>query len=122
MLMMKSLPKPILRKIFETGEKQMDIWTLMTIFVLACFVGYFVVWGVTPALHSPLMSVSNAISGIVIIGALTLAGAENMDESKIFALLAVFLAAVNIFGGFVVSQRMLMMFKKKTSSAQKENK
>ncbi len=100
----------------------MDIWTLMTIFVLACFVGYFVVWGVTPALHSPLMSVSNAISGIVIIGALTLAGAENMDESKIFALLAVFLAAVNIFGGFVVSQRMLMMFKKKTSATQKENK
>ena len=90
-----------------------DIWTLLTILTLACFVGYFVVWGVTPALHSPLMSVSNAISGIVIIGALAIAGEEYLSLSKILGILAVFFAAINIFGGFAVSQRMLMMFKKK---------
>ena len=90
-----------------------DIWTLLTILTLACFVGYFVVWGVTPALHSPLMSVSNAISGIVIIGALITAGTAEMNLSKIFGLIAVVLAGVNIFGGFAVSQRMLLMFKKK---------
>lgn len=91
----------------------MDIWTLLTIFMLACFIGYFVVWGVTPALHSPLMSVSNAISGIVIIGALITAGVETINTSKLLSLVAVFLAALNIFGGFTVSQRMLNMFKKK---------
>ncbi len=92
----------------------MDIWTLLTILMLACFVGYFVVWGVTPALHSPLMSVSNAISGIVILGALITAGINEMNSSKIMGLIAVFLAAVNIFGGFAVSHRMLLMFRKKT--------
>ncbi len=97
----------------------MDFWILMTVFVLAAFVGYFVVWGVTPALHSPLMSVSNAISGIVIIGALITAGISEMNAAKIWGLGAVVLAAINIFGGFAVSQRMLMMFKKK---AQKEKK
>lgn len=91
----------------------MDIWMLLTVFTLACFVGYFVVWGVTPALHSPLMSVSNAISGIVIIGALITAGVADMGLPKIFGLIAVFLATVNIFGGFAVSHRMLLMFKKK---------
>lgn len=91
----------------------MDIWMLLTVFTLACFVGYFVVWGVTPALHSPLMSVSNAISGIVIIGALITAGVTDMGLPKIFGLIAVFLATVNIFGGFAVSHRMLLMFKKK---------
>ncbi len=91
----------------------MDIWMLLTIFMLACFVGYFVVWGVTPALHSPLMSVSNAISGIVIVGALIIAGVETFDTPKYLGLAAVFLAAVNIFGGFAVSHRMLLMFKKK---------
>ena len=75
----------------------MDIWTLLTILMLACFVGYFVVWGVTPALHSPLMSVSNAISGIVILGALITAGINEMNSSKIMGLIAVFLAAVNMF-------------------------
>lgn len=91
----------------------MSLWMLLTVFVLACFVGYFVVWGVTPALHSPLMSVSNAISGVVIVGALITAGASTMDTPKILGLVAVFLAAVNIFGGFTVSHRMLLMFKKK---------
>ena len=91
----------------------MDIWTLLTILTLACFVGYFVVWGVTPALHSPLMSVSNAISGIVIVGALITAGISEFNDSKTMGLIAVFLAAINIFGGFAVSHRMLLMFKKK---------
>ena len=90
-----------------------DIWTLLTILTLACFVGYFVVWGVTPALHSPLMSVSNAISGIVIVGALITAGISQMGMVKIFGLIAIVLASINIFGGFAVSQRMLLMFKKK---------
>lgn len=97
----------------------MDFWMLMTVFVLAAFVGYFVVWGVTPALHSPLMSVSNAISGIVIVGALITAGTAEMDNSKIWGLGAVILAAVNIFGGFAVSQRMLLMFKKKAAKEKK---
>lgn len=90
-----------------------DIWTLLTIFTLACFIGYYVVWGVTPALHSPLMSVSNAISGIVILGALITAGSDEMNISKVLGLVAVVLAAINIFGGFAVSHRMLLMFKKK---------
>ncbi len=91
----------------------MEIWSLLTIWLLACMVGYFVVWGVTPALHSPLMSVSNAISGIVIIGALITAGGESFSDGKILSLAAVFAAAVNIFGGFAVSHRMLALFKKK---------
>lgn len=91
----------------------MEIWMLLTVFILACFVGYFVVWGVTPALHSPLMSVSNAISGIVIVGALITAGTETLNASKLLGLAAVLLASINIFGGFAVSHRMLLMFKKK---------
>ena len=91
----------------------MMLITLLTIFILACFVGYFVVWGVTPALHSPLMSVSNAISGVVIIGALIVAGNTASAPAKTLGLIAVFLASINIFGGFAVSQRMLEMFKKK---------
>lgn len=84
-----------------------------TIFVLACFVGYYVVWSVTPALHSPLMSVTNAISSVIIVGALIAAGPVDMSFSKVFGFIAVVLASVNIFGGFIVSQRMLSMFKKK---------
>lgn len=91
----------------------MDFWMLITIFMLACFIGYFVVWGVTPALHSPLMSVSNAISGVIIVGALITAAAPETNVSKILGLIAVFLASINIFGGFAVSQRMLSMFRKK---------
>lgn len=90
-----------------------DFWMLFTIFILSGFIGYFVVWGVTPALHSPLMSVSNAISGVIIIGALTTASASEMDTSKILGLIAVFLASINIFGGFAVSHRMLSLFKRK---------
>ena len=89
----------------------MDIWILLTIFLLACFVGYFAVVGVTPALHSPLMSVANAISGIIIIGALTsLADSLSIIDSFL-SYLACFLAAINTAGGFAVSARMLTMFK-----------
>lgn len=85
----------------------------ITIFVLACFVGYYVVWKVTPALHTPLMSVTNAISGIIIVGAVIALGPDGFTASHVFGFLAVFLASINIFGGFVVTQRMLEMFKKK---------
>ena len=84
------------------------------IFVLACFVGYQVVWGVTPALHTPLMSLTNAISGIIVVGAILVAGAGEADMlTKIIGFVAVTLASINIFGGFMVTQRMLAMFKKK---------
>lgn len=89
----------------------------LAIFVLAIFVGYYVVWSVTPALHTPLMSVTNAISSVIVVGALlavgvSLAGGDNWT-SKIFGFLALILASVNIFGGFLVTQRMLAMYKKK---------
>ncbi len=86
---------------------------LLTVFVLAIFVGYYVVWNVTAALHSPLMSVTNAISSVIIIGGLIAAGPLEMHFSKVMGFLAVVLASVNIFGGFIVSQRMLQMFRKK---------
>ena len=85
----------------------------LTVFVLACFVGYYVVWRVTPALHSPLMSITNAISSVVIVGALIAVGAAAGDFSQFMGFLAVILASVNIFGGFIVTRRMLHMFKKK---------
>jgi H+-translocating NAD(P) transhydrogenase subunit alpha len=85
----------------------------LTVFVLACFVGYYVVWKVTPALHSPLMAVTNAISSVIIVGALIAAGPADFNFAKIMGFLAIALAAVNIFGGFIVTQRMLGMFKKK---------
>lgn len=85
----------------------------ITVFVLACFVGYYVVWRVTPALHSPLMSVTNAVSSVIIVGALIAAGPQGVNFAKIMGLLAVTLASINIFGGFIVTQRMLQMFRKK---------
>jgi NAD(P) transhydrogenase subunit alpha len=84
----------------------------LTVFVLAVVVGYYVIWGVTPALHSPLMSVTNAISSVIIVGALIAAGPLEIHFSKVMGLLAVTLASVNIFGGFIVTQRMLRMFRK----------
>ena len=87
--------------------------SLFTVFVLACFIGFYVVWSVTPALHSPLMAVTNAISSVIIVGGLLAAGPADMDFSKVMGFLAVTLASVNIFGGFIVTQRMLAMFKKK---------
>jgi H+-translocating NAD(P) transhydrogenase subunit alpha len=85
----------------------------LTVFVLAVFVGYYVVWRVTPALHSPLMSVTNAISSVIIVGALIAAGPLGISFAKIMGFVAVTLAAVNIFGGFIVTQRMLQMFQRK---------
>jgi NAD(P) transhydrogenase subunit alpha len=86
----------------------------LTVFVLSCFIGYYVVWQVTPALHSPLMSVTNAISSVIIVGALIAAGPEGSGFAKVIGFLAVVLASINIFGGFLVTQRMLDMFKKKS--------
>lgn len=87
--------------------------TGLTVFVLACFVGYYVVWRVTPALHSPLMAVTNAISSVIIVGALIAASPSDWSLSKWMGLAAVALASVNIFGGFIVTRRMLAMFSKK---------
>ena len=86
---------------------------LLPVFVLAIFVGYYVVWNVTSALHSPLMAVTNAISSVIVVGALIAAGPLEISTSSIFGFIAVVLASVNIFGGFIVTQRMLAMFKKK---------
>ena len=85
----------------------------LTVFFLACFIGYYVVWSVTPALHSPLMAVTNAISSGIIVGAILAAGPIGYEIPKIFGIFAVTLASVNIFGGFIVTYRMLSMFKKK---------
>ena len=85
----------------------------VTVLVLAVFVGYYVVWRVTPALHSPLMAVTNAISSVIIVGALIAAGPSELSAAKILGFLAVILASVNIFGGFIVTQRMLQMFRRK---------
>ena len=85
----------------------------LTVFVLAVFVGYYVVWRVTPALHSPLMSVTNAVSSVIIVGALIAAGPMALSFAKIMGFVAVTLAAVNISGGFIVTQRMLQMFQRK---------
>ena len=94
----------------------------LSIFILSIFVGYYVVWSVTPSLHTPLMSVTNAISSVIIVGAIiaALAG-DNIDifqTSNLYGFFAIILASVNIFGGFLVTQRMLAMYKKK----KKENK
>ncbi len=92
----------------------------LTVFFLACIIGYYVVWSVTPALHSPLMGVTNAISSVIIVGAILAAGPLGHDTSKIFGIIGVVLASINIFGGFIVTYRMLSMFKKKPKKEQKE--
>jgi NAD(P) transhydrogenase subunit alpha len=91
----------------------MDFISILSIFVMACFVGYYVVWSVTPALHTPLMAVTNAISSVIIVGALIAAAADGSATAKWLGLIAVALASVNIFGGFAVTARMLAMYKKK---------
>jgi NAD(P) transhydrogenase subunit alpha len=100
----------------ESGGVNPTIF-LAAIFVLACFIGYYVVWSVTPALHTPLMAVTNAISSVIIVGALVAAAAAGLTAdnwtAKILGGVAVMLASVNIFGGFLVTQRMLAMYKKK---------
>ena len=100
-------------KVAAEGAHHDPFIALFTVFVLAVFVGYYVVWNVTSALHSPLMSVTNAISSVIIVGALIAAGPMELNFSKVMGFIAVTLASVNIFGGFVVSQRMLQMFRKK---------
>lgn len=97
-------------EIQHTGSHDPIVFAL-TVFMLACFVGYYVVWKVTPALHSPLMAVTNAISSVIIVGALLSASSTGLSTT--FGLIAIFLASVNIFGGFIVTQRMLAMFSQK---------
>lgn len=103
-----------------SGEAAVDpgIYRLM-VFVMAIFVGYYVVWSVTPALHTPLMSVTNAISSVIVVGALLAVGVETILDggtlAKVFGFLALVMASINIFGGFLVTQRMLAMYKKKDS-------
>jgi len=91
----------------------MDFISILSTFVLACFVGYYVVWSVTPALHTPLMAVTNAISSVIIVGALIAAAAAGVPAAKWLGLIGVVLASINIFGGFAVTERMLAMYKKK---------
>ena len=92
---------------------------LLAVFLMACFVGYYVVWNVTPALHSPLMGVTNAISSVIIVGAMLATGLGDSVVAQIFGFLAVLLASVNIFGGFTVTQRMLSMFRSRTPAPKK---
>lgn len=91
----------------------MDIISILSIFILACFVGYYVVWSVTPALHTPLMAVTNAISSVIVVGALIAVASSEMPGAKWFGLAALVLTSINIFGGFAVTERMLAMYKKK---------
>ena len=86
---------------------------LLAVFLMACFVGYYVVWNVTPALHSPLMGVTNAISSVIVVGAILATGLGESLAAQVFGFLAAMLAAVNIFGGFIVTRRMLAMFQSK---------
>jgi len=91
-----------------------DTLVALYVFVLACFIGYYVVWGVTPSLHTPLIALTNAISGIVIVGALLVTGLERASgAAEIIGFFAVLLASINVFGGFLVTNRMLSMFSKK---------
>jgi len=90
-----------------------DFIAILSIFVMACFVGYYVVWSVTPALHTPLMAVTNAISSVIIVGALIAAAEAEHPVARWLGLAGVVLASINIFGGFAVTERMLAMYKKK---------
>ncbi|MCU7816345.1 MAG: NAD(P) transhydrogenase subunit alpha [Candidatus Thiodiazotropha sp. (ex Lucinoma kastoroae)] len=91
-----------------------DTLVALYVFVLSCFIGYWVIWGVTSSLHTPLVALTNAISGIIIVGALLVSGLESAGTAaEIFGFIAVLLASINVFGGFLVTNRMLAMFKKK---------
>ena len=100
------------KKMHELTSISNPYITILTIFILACFVGYYVVWKVTPALHTPLMSVTNAISSIIILGAIIAAGSAMTGTITWLGGIAIFITSINIFGGFVVTQRMLRMYKK----------
>jgi NAD(P) transhydrogenase subunit alpha len=97
----------------QVGEAVEPFVFLLAVFLMACFVGYYVVWNVTPALHSPLMAVTNAISSVIVVGAMLATGLASSGWAMAFGFIAVTLASVNIFGGFMVTQRMLQMFRKK---------
>ena len=99
----------------------MNLTSEITTLILAGFIGYYIIWGITPSLHAPLMSVSNAISGIIIIGAINTINFSDSLCSLIIALFAILVSSINVFGGFAISQRMLQMFKKKTPT-DKDNK
>jgi NAD(P) transhydrogenase subunit alpha len=99
--------------IAPVGEAVEPFVFLLAVFLMACFVGYYVVWNVTPALHSPLMGVTNAISSVIVVGAMLATGLATSHWAMTFGFIAVLLASVNIFGGFMVTHRMLSMFKKK---------
>ncbi|MGE4045214.1 MAG: NAD(P) transhydrogenase subunit alpha [Acetobacteraceae bacterium] len=106
-----------------TGAPEVDTFIfLLAIFLMACFVGYYVVWNVTPALHSPLMAVTNAISSVIIVGAMLSTGLGTSGWAMFFGFIAVILASVNIFGGFVVTQRMLSMYKARGAAARTDSK
>ena len=100
-------------QVAEQGAGADPFVMMLSVFVLAVFVGFYVVWNVTPALHSPLMSVTNAISSVIVVGALIAAGPIEMHFSKVMGFIAIVLASINIFGGFAVTQRMLAMFRRK---------
>jgi len=100
-------------QVIAAGNGESGFVFFLTIFALACFVGYYVVWKVTPALHTPLMSVTNAISGVIIVGSMLAACSTMWNSASVIGLIAVFLASINIFGGFMVTTRMLAMFKRK---------
>ena len=110
MLASNAAPPPMITNAVATAE---PFIFLLTIFLLACFVGYYVVWNVTPALHSPLMAVTNGISSVIIVGAMLATGLSHGTAPHVFGFIAVTLASVNIFGGFLVTQRMLSMFQSK---------
>src|SRR5580693_9167022 len=97
-------------RVGEIGPAVEPFIFLLAVFLMACFVGYYVVWNVTPALHSPLMAVTNAISSVIIVGAMLATGLGTSGWAMFFGFIAVTLASVNIFGGFLVTQRMLSMF------------
>lgn len=101
----------------QRGGSEGGFLMSLTIFVLACIIGYYVVWSVTPALHSPLMAMTNAISSVIVVGAILMLGSENSTRTTdIFAFIAIVLASINIFGGLSITQRMIRMFKKKTKA------
>ncbi|MEO1281577.1 MAG: proton-translocating transhydrogenase family protein [Pseudomonadota bacterium] len=113
-----------LQSALAAGGGDIEPWVYqIMVFVIAIFVGYYVVWSVTPALHTPLMSVTNAVSSVIVVGALLAVGisgaASGSTAAKIFGFLALVMASVNIFGGFMVTHRMLAMYKKKDPKPKK---
>ena len=114
---LRSMTEPMTTAIAPIGAAVEPFVFLLAVFLMACFVGYYVVWNVTPALHSPLMGVTNAISSVIVVGAMLATGLGDSVVAQVFGFLAVLLASVNIFGGFTVTQRMLAMFRPRTPTA-----